>query len=357
MKRNLKHRYLVILLILIISGINIFSTYGKVLQDKNLNSFYNYNIEGKTNNNFQDNLTLQDDALHKTYNFYHIETWYFDSIFKNNYSFALVITVVQRSNNGFVMIALSIYKDGELLSFTRETYLFKKLLISEEKPFIKLNNKMLITGEIDSISDSWLYNIFLEIDKKIINLRFRSIANGWKSDIIGGWWLTIPRLNVTGWIQFDNNNISVSGEGYHDHNWFYIHTPLIQKGWHYCSFNSEFFGITWAEVKKNFFTHEQITVFNHKDKKSFLIKPENVTFSVNEYMFNHGRFIPKTFSIRINCKNLSIDAKFETIDTHHIKLPFLKYWRYHLRVIGNIIYDDIVEEVNTIQISELMKFF
>ena len=72
MKRNLRHRYLVIVFILIIIGINILSTYGKVLQDKNPNSFYNYDIEGKTNNNFQDNLTLQDDALHKTYKFYHI---------------------------------------------------------------------------------------------------------------------------------------------------------------------------------------------------------------------------------------------------------------------------------------------
>lgn len=345
-------------LVLLISMMNITPVASKILQEQNSILLSLFNLGEKTNKNFQDNINLEDDAFHKTYISYHVETWYFDCVFENNYSLAIVVSVFQRSNKGLAMLTLSLYENSSLISFTREVYLFKKLTISEEKPFIKLDDKILIDGNVDDVSDCWTYDVFLKTNGKTINLKFESIVKGWKSGIIGGWWLVIPRLNVTGWIEFDGKNISVSGSGYHDHNWFYSYIPFMQKGWHYCSINGNLFGLTFADVKKNFFKSQMITVFNHRGNDSFFINPENVTFSVSEYMFDHGRFIPKIFSIKIDCENLSVDVRFETIDTHPVvNIPFLKYWRYHLKVVGNIVYDDIVEEIDTVQISELTKFF
>lgn len=73
-KGKILHKSLVIAIILIIIGKNILSICFNNTPDKNSISFCNYFIEEKTKNNFQDNINLQDDAFHKTYNSFHIET-------------------------------------------------------------------------------------------------------------------------------------------------------------------------------------------------------------------------------------------------------------------------------------------
>ena len=108
---------------------------------------------------------------------------------------------------------------------------------------------------------------------------------------------------------------------------------------------------------ENRFTGEIIAVLNHKNKDPILINPENVSLIIHNYIFDHGRFIPKNYSLIIENEHLLLDVKMETLNTHFIKLPFIKYWRYHVRVTGVITFNHISEEINLIKISELIKFF
>ena len=180
---------------------------------------------------------------------------------------------------------------------------------------------------------------------------------GWKTNITGGWWLVSPRLNVTGYMILEGENISVSGEGYHDHNWFYIYTPLMQKGWHFGNIVGDSLGITWANIMENRFNAESIVVLNQKNGKPIEIDPEDVKITVVEYTFSHGKRIPKKFTLEIENERLHVDVSIETLNTNHVKLPLLNYWRYHLRIVGTITLDSVTENIDNIGLSELMRFF
>ncbi|UCD14670.1 MAG: hypothetical protein JSW60_04410, partial [Thermoplasmatales archaeon] len=147
------------------------------------------------------------------------------------------------------------------------------------------------------------------------------------------------------------------GEGYHDHNWFYIYTPLIQRGWHFGKIAGDTLGVTWVKIMNTRFTGEMLGVLNHKDMNPIMLDPDDVKLSIDKYMFDHGRFIPKIFSLQIENDWLYVDVKMETLNVHHVKLPLVNYWRYHVRIVGTITLNQVSEEIDSVEISELMKFF
>lgn len=303
------------------------------------------------------NITLKDDAFHKTYNFFHIETWYFDAIFDNNYSMALCVTVIQRGSFAIAATALNLYEDTNWIKHKGKLNPFRRFSGSEEKPILKICNKTIITGDIDKVTNSWIYNVSLATDKQAVDLHYTSVTKGWKVDIRGGWWLAIPRLNVTGTISLNGKEITVSGEGYHDHNWFHTYTPLIQKGWHFGRIAGDTLCVTWAKVMKTRFKGEIIAILNQGQTAPLMLNPNDFKITITEYMYDHGRFIPKNFSIEIKNDRLFVDVKMETLNVRHFRRLFLNYWRYHVRAVGTITLDGFTEKIDNIEISELMKFF
>lgn len=311
------------------------------------------------NNEFVEinNITLKDDAFHKTYNRFHVETWYFDAIFDNNYSMAFWVTVVQKGNFAIASIALNIYENTNRFEQRSELNPFKKFFGSEDKPILKICDKTIITGDIDNITNRWIYNISFAHDNKAVNLQYTSITKGWRVDIRGGWWLVIPRLNVTGTITINGQEISVSGEGYHDHNWLYTFTPLLQRGWHFGRIVGDTLCVTWVKVMKNRFTGEIIAVLNKGLTDPLMLNPNDFKLRITEYMYNNRRFVPKKFFIEIKNDLLYVEVNMETLNIHHCRLPTLNYWKYHLKTVGKIAFDNVIENVNKIEISDLMKFF
>ena len=302
-------------------------------------------------------ITLEDDAFHKTDKTFHIETWYFDAIFTNNYSMSVIISVIQKGNFGFVLSGLYIYKDTELIYRPRTLHRLKQLSASEKKLDMKISDETIMKCSINEDTGSWTYLVSEMFDDVSVNLNFVNMTPGWKTNITGGWWLVSPRLNVTGYMILEGKNISVSGEGYHDHNWFYIFTPLMQKGWHFGNIGINSLGITWANVMKNRFNTEHIIVLNQKDKKPIEIDPEDVEIVIVEYTWSFGKKIPKRITLNIENDRLHADVIMETVNINHVKLPLLNYWRYHLRIVGTITLDSVTEKIDTIAISELMRFF
>jgi len=301
------------------------------------------------------NISLADDAFHNSTTFFHIESWYFDAVFEQNYSMAVVVTILQRKTTGFVLEGLYLYKDTNLIAHPRKLMTFQQCFASAEQPFIKLGNATIITGTINE-SAVWTYHVSLEMDGQGIDLQFVNITKGWKTDIRGGWWLVIPQLRVTGHIQLNGETIPVSGAGYHDHNWFYLYTPLIQKGWQFINVAGDDLGVTMVKVMKNRFVGESITVLNQKDRDPSLIPSDDVHFLVTEYMVDHGRLIPKNFLLRVSADQVQVDLTMVTCNVHYVKLPFLNYWRYHLRITGTITVGSVTERIDSIRISELLRF-
>jgi len=313
-------------------------------------------IKSSENEKLQD-ITLEDDAFHKTNRFFHIETWYFDAVFTNNYSMAVIVSVVQKGNFGYVLTGLYIYEDTELICHPRTLHALKQLSASEEKLDIKISDETIMRCDIDDDTGSWTYHVSEDFDDVSVNLNFVNMTDGWKTNITGGWWLVSPRLNVTGYMIFEGKNISVSGEGYHDHNWFYISTPLMQKGWHFGNLAGESLGITWANIVKNRFNTESIVVLNQKHEDPIALDLNDAKFTVTEYMWDHGAKIPKKFSLEIKNNRLHVAVDIEALSTNHVKMPLLNYWRYHLRIVGTITLDSVTEYIDNIGISEFMRFF
>jgi hypothetical protein len=95
------------------------------------------------------------------------------------------------------------------------------LSYSEEKLDMKIADETIMKCDIEPYTGCWEYQLIEKFDDVSLNLNFVNMTPGWKTDITGGWWLVSPRLEVNGYLTIEGQNIPISGEGYHDHNWFY----------------------------------------------------------------------------------------------------------------------------------------
>ena len=301
-------------------------------------------------------IVLRDDALHKTGIFGHVETWYYDAIFDNNYSMVKLVSLFHINNVGFVLTGLFIYKDTILVKGLRRKFPYKCFSGSEEEPLIKINNQQIIKGHIDRSTKRWIYHISKADDKLGIDLEFIKTTKAWKGKTFLGNWLVIPRFTVNGTIFLDGNVINVSGEGYHDHNIYPIYAPFINKGYHFGKIPVDSMIVIWARVMKNRDTEELIVVLN-KDQDYILIDPRDVHFTVEAQIKNHGKLMPTTCRLNVQNYLMNADIKIEPVNFHHIGVLAANYWRYHVRNIGKIQVDSVTKKIDTIEITEYLKFF
>ena len=80
-----------------------------------------------------------------------------------------------------------------------------------------------------------------------------------------------------------------------------------------------------------------------------------ITFS--SYVYNHG-IIPTEVFVSINDSENGISARLHmtAVDFHHIRLPFLHYWRYHVKIEGEISTLSHNKKVDEIGIMERMLY-
>jgi len=314
-------------------------------------------IRSLESNTVQD-IELKDDAFHKTNDIYHLETWYFDAVFTNKYSMAVIVTIAQKDDTGSVLTGLYIYKDTELIYSTRTLHQLDQLSASEEKLDMKISDETIMKCDIDADTSRWNYYVSENFDDVSIDLNFINMTDGWKTDIIGGWWFVSPRLSVIGSITLESEKIAVTGEGYHDHNWFYTNTPLMQEGWHFGNIAGDSLGITWANIVKDNYNTDRIVVLNQKNSRPIMVDPKDVTLTVEEYMESNGKKVPKIFTLEIQTDRLHASFYIETLNFNCVNLPLLvNYWRFHIKIVGNITFDSVTEKINNVGIAELMKFF
>lgn len=151
------------------------------------------------------------------------------------------------------------------------------------------------------------------------------------------------------------NTINVSGEGYHDHNIYPLYAPLINKGYHFGKIPVDSMNITWARVMKNRTTEELIVVLN-RDQEYISINPRDVRFTIEKHIRDHGKIIPTACCLNVENDLLHLDVKMEPVNFHHISIPTINYWRYHVRYTGDIQVDSVYREIDNIEISEYLKF-
>jgi len=212
--------------------------------NKHNNKIQNYQerldkrFQNKVNNlvgNFvfsPEDIELKDDAFQGADTLHFTEWWYFDTAFDNGYTAQVGIRVLGIISQGIVSVRLDIYKEGELESHELKKYLIWDFYASKDVPLIKLKGKQVMECHINETTGDWEYDLSLELDKSSVELRFVGCTKGWKGSTPGGKWAVIlPRADVSGTIKLKNEEINVSGIGYHDHNWEITVFTGINFGW------------------------------------------------------------------------------------------------------------------------------
>jgi hypothetical protein len=300
-------------------------------------------------------IVLQDDALHRKGSFGHIETWHYGAIFDNNYSIVTLVNVIHMGYLSIVLAGLSIYKDTKLVKRLRSKNPYKCFYGSEKEPLIKINDQQIIKGYINKDTKRWIYQISMGDDKQGVDLEFIKITKAWKGKTFLGDWLVIPRFEVNGRIFLDRDTVSVSGEGYHDHNIYPIYASLTNKGYHFGKIPIDSMNITWARVTKNR-TNEELIVILNKNQEYISITPRDVRFTIEKHVMDHGKRIPTTCCLNVENDLLHVDVKMESINFHHLSIPTVNYWRHHVRNTGTIQIDSVSKKIDNIEISEYVKF-
>lgn len=301
-----------------------------------------------------ENMSIGDDSFHSNLPL-HAETWYFEGIFSNGYSMVFIITLLSSDGNaGIALEGLYIYSSGHLKIMERK--LSFSFNASDEKPLIKISGSTVMEGFIDR-SGNLFYNISFESGENGIELHFINQTEGWQGEMGAGWWLAVPGLHVTGKMKLNGDEISVEGKGYHDHNIFSLLTPLTERGYADGKIMHGTTSIVWGYIMHGMRNADVFAILS-ENGSYIAISPGSMEIKFSSYIYDHGRKIPTEVFISINDTKNAIFAELHvtSIGFHHIRLPFLRYWRYHVRTEGKIRIGECDEDIDEIDIMERMLY-
>ncbi len=292
-------------------------------------------------------INLKDDAFHSEMPL-HIETWYYEAIFGNE-SIVFMITSVSNKSTGLLMTGLHFYRDGELLHESRK--MFFSFFISDEFPYIIADGKEILRGYLDK-EGNICYNISYSYKGYGISLFLKNTTKGWKTEG-EKFWLALPNMEARGKILIDGKEKEVEGKGYHDHNIFFFSSPFMNRGYIDGKVMVQNLSIVWAKLLNNVFSSEEFVIVS---EESYRLLSENVSIIGKNYTLEHGKFIPMTFLINAESKDVKISLTFRAKSIQFIRLPFIHYWRYHVIVRGLVKTENGERHIESFDIMEYMLF-
>jgi hypothetical protein len=237
----------------------------------------------------------------------------------------------------------------------RKRYFINKFHGSIDKPNLKINNKEILSGDIDNNSGLWKYHISLGDKNLGASINLEKNCRAWNGKTFLGNWLVIPRFKVKGTIFLDGKKIDGYGVGYHDHNIYPIYAPFFNKGYDFGKIRCGSFDIIWANVIKNKNNEEIIIVLN-SEQKAIVIPLKDVEFSVKKKITDNKKNIPIIYHIKINNEHLFLDVKIHSRKIHHIHLPAVNYWRHHVKNIGEMKINSKNLKIDNNEIIEQLRF-
>lgn len=310
-------------------------------------------------------ITIKDDAFHGSRSSRFTEWWYFDAVFDNGYSVQMSVRILSIIKNRFVLIfqRLDIYKDGKLVNHSKIRYPLKKFNASSDRPLVKLDDKVVIEGNIDKSTEKLVYNLSFDMGEYSADLRFEGETKGWKGKTSatpgGDWWaVALPRAKVKGILKINNKEMKVKGTGYHDHNWEVKGSAATKNlGWFWGKINTKKYTLTWATIFKNIDLGQSLLIINKENDGYINVKPEHITFIAKDLQVNNKKLIPKKIIIQAKNNEVELDFTMKILDIHHVKMMLImNYWRFHLMCEGKIKIGSYEEDISSTQIAEFLRF-
>lgn len=300
-----------------------------------------------------EDITLEDDAFHVFP--LHVEDWYFEAFFYNNYSMVLIVTVLSNGQLGMALTGFYLYHNGHLEYTDRVVALTPLFSVSEHRPFIQMFGEDVIRGDIDEAGNLW-YTLSFEKDGYGVSLIFVNETKGWKGQMSLGWWLAVPQCHVEGDLVLGGDVVAVNGMGYHDHNIFLLSAPLFERGYIDGKLLDESFSIVWGNMLHTRWRNSTFAVMS-REGKYYSLPQKNISIREASYIRANGRRIPTEVSFSFHASDeIHGFLHMTAVDFHHIRLPFLRYWRYHVLVEGTISIEGVEQNIKKWDMMELMMY-
>jgi len=315
--------------------------------------------------NYAVDISPKDDAFHGSKKHIAIEWWYFDAVFTNDYSIHIGFKTFTKKDRGIVSPLIEIYKGGKLELELSKRHLFRHIKTSKKIPHVELFNKPIIKFDYDRFNKTgeWVYNVTMKIDQCEVDLTFTGISKGWKIETeTESWTVALPKASVSGKIKINDEEMSVEGIGYHDHNWNYTILTVMNYGigWYWGKIRSDTFNIVWANIVKSSKKSEVLSIVNEGEKQYFNINPENIFFKAGNFVRNGRKKAPTQFILKIDDVvdgiPVLVDVKMETKELHGSSVLIAPYWRYHVQTTGYISVGSKKETIDSTQIMEFLSF-
>jgi hypothetical protein len=163
-------------------------------------------------------------------------------------------------------------------------------------------------------------------------------------------------MEVNGSININNKNFELKGLGYHDHNIYPIYAPFKTRGYYFGKIDLETNHLTWARVIKNKKNQQLLSVLS-QNNGYYNIPEKSIKYQIINEIKDHRKKIPNKFSLKINDNKIKINLIIEPINYHYIGVLIAHYWRYHVRYKGEIEINSIKKTIDTVEITEYLKFF
>jgi len=276
--------------------------------------------------------------------FLHVETWYYEALFSNNWSAVFIVTVLAggSGDRGLALVGLYFYEHGILIA--TERFATRSFMLSSLGPDCTINNQQVVTA--DTTSEGKLqYKIAIQVNDYRLELIMINQTKGWQGDMGLGWWLAVPRLAVQGNLTVDGEDIKVTGTGYHDHNRFAIATPLIEYGYMDGKMAGNGFSLVWGDIMQTPSRTNSFAIYSEGGNYRAVYPPAlNLTF--DGYIYDKGQYIPTICRLQFSDDLLAMSVNMTAIAQHNIRLPGMSYWRYHVNVEGHI-YSSLQELIVT----------
>jgi len=189
-----------------------------------------------------------DDAWHPIESDEYGEMWFFDAQFQNGcWFFGSVSVYGNITHDAVVQVNFFVSISSNNSVFVSQIYEIEEFQASVVKCDLSVGDNQ-ITGEWPN------YSLLMTNGTVTLHLNYTAEVQGWKPNAIDrfeeigwSWVIPVPRAHVNGWIEINEEILTVEGEGYHDH---ILKTKSVQAlyGWYWGRFFCDEITIVWSQI-------------------------------------------------------------------------------------------------------------
>jgi predicted secreted hydrolase len=221
--------------------------------------------------------------------------------------------------------------------------------------------------------ENGLYKMSMHARNIGCELTYKGILPGWKSgdgNFPGGalsrgwagWVIPCPRAKVEGNLFIKGEEIKVTGEGYHDHNWGDIDLYDLFKGWYWGRLNDSRYTIIFSCTTTLKDIMEPYLLI--ADKKGTILSTNKYEFAVEQEEIDPatGRKYAKIINLKYKGQDVALQCRLNTKHVvEHSALPKVNEydmfnWRFLADYEGQIVVDGKAENIKGETIHERLLF-